>query len=471
MRVDRRQFVKLAAATALVTGVRPAWARRRRRHFGSRQQAVRCDVCVLGGGSAGTYAALRLRDLGQSVFLVERKERLGGHAETYIEPTTQTPIDMGVVVFENVELVQDYFSRLGVEAVPLAGQGPPPEYVDMATGRRLDFLPPEPAAFGAALGAYRELLATRYSYLDDGFELPDPVPEELVQPFEQFVENNGLQALFPTLFQFGQGLGDVLRAPALYVLKNFSAAVVDAILQQGFLTLPAGAASVYDAAAEQLGSDVISFNSEVEYVERRCRGPFPVRVLLRTPEGSREVFCRKLVVAFPPNHRGLRPLGLGQTERRLLSRFRPNHYSSAVVRVEGLATSLQNVGDGTPYDLPQLPGLYGVTATAVPGVFNVKFGSPRRLRRRVVQWQIRAAFEALRSQGGFDIEFGEFLAFSDHSPFELMVTPRHIGRGFYEQLGQLQGHQDTFYTGAAFQTNDSSLIWRFTEGLLPSIVA
>jgi heterodisulfide reductase subunit A-like polyferredoxin len=34
------------------------------------------DVCVLGGGSSGTYTAVRLRDLGKSVVVVESKGRL-----------------------------------------------------------------------------------------------------------------------------------------------------------------------------------------------------------------------------------------------------------------------------------------------------------------------------------------------------------------------------------------------------------
>ena len=30
------------------------------------------DVCIIGGGAAGTYAAVRLSDLGQSVVVVEK---------------------------------------------------------------------------------------------------------------------------------------------------------------------------------------------------------------------------------------------------------------------------------------------------------------------------------------------------------------------------------------------------------------
>ena len=59
---------------------------------------IRRDVCVLGGGSAGTYTAVRLRDLGASVAVVERQDRLGGHTETFHDPVTGGTIDIGVVV-------------------------------------------------------------------------------------------------------------------------------------------------------------------------------------------------------------------------------------------------------------------------------------------------------------------------------------------------------------------------------------
>jgi heterodisulfide reductase subunit A-like polyferredoxin len=43
------------------------------------------DVAIIGGGSAGTYAAVRLRDLGKSVIVIEKDVVLGGHTDTYGE--------------------------------------------------------------------------------------------------------------------------------------------------------------------------------------------------------------------------------------------------------------------------------------------------------------------------------------------------------------------------------------------------
>src|SRR5206468_2514329 len=74
-------------------------------------QVIHRDVCVIGGGSAGTYTAVRLGDLGRSVVVVEAKNRLGGHTETYHDPVTGGTTDIGVVVFEDEPLVRDYFGR------------------------------------------------------------------------------------------------------------------------------------------------------------------------------------------------------------------------------------------------------------------------------------------------------------------------------------------------------------------------
>ncbi len=432
------------------------------------------DVCVLGGGSAGTYAALRLRDLGKSVVVIERKSRLGGHAETYVDPTTGVPIDIGVVVLENVDVVRNYTARFGVQLVPLptgGGGGGETAFVDLRTGRRVQgYAPPAPADFGAALFKYRQVIAQNYPYLDSGFNLPDPVPAELARPFSEFVQRYGLQALFPTLFEYGQGIGNVLADSTLYVLKLFSARVADAILGTGFLIAPGGVAELYDAAEVELGDDVL-FEAQATCVDRSHRGR--IKVTVDTGCGEQRILCKKLVVAFPPTYASLLPLDLDGTEKSLLGRFRQNHYSTGVVKLQGMpaGVGVQNTGDGTPYNLPPLPGIYGLSPSPVPGLYNVKYGSAFPLPDALVRQAIVADIRRLQSAGTFPVSFEEFEIFSNHAPFQLMVPADDIANGFYKALNSLQGRNGTFYTGAAFQTNDSSLIWSFTESLLPKILA
>jgi hypothetical protein len=60
----------------------------------------------------------------------------------------------------------------------------------------------------------------------------------------------------------------------------------------------------------------------------------------------------------------------------------------------------------------------------------------------------------------------EFVGFHNHAPFLLTVPVEAVRQGFYRRLNALQGVKNTWWTGAAWQTQDSSLIWNFTEAVV-----
>lgn len=466
MKIRRRDVIKAAtgsavvAATTRITG-RSAWA--------SAPTRIVRDVCILGGGSAGTYTAVQLRNLGKSVVVLEKKDRLGGHAETVV--VDGFPINIGVQVFESSNpLVTSYFSQLGVPLlqIPLGG-GPAAANVDFRTGASVSVPSPTPAALDTAIGTYLEVLETKYPYLDSGFNLPSPVPQDLLLPFGEFVTKYGLQALVADAFAFSQGVGDMLADPALYVLKNFSLSVVGAIATDSFAIVPTGTASLYDAAAAFLGADAV-LNAQILAA---VRTPGGVEVLVDTPNGPVIVQAGKLVVAFPPTLSNLAPLALDASELALFGQFGANYYATSLVQVAGLppGVALTGADPNTPYNLPRFPGLYGLQVTEVPGYYVALYGNTSWLPDDFVQADIATSIERLASSAFPGAKFGGFTAFSSHAPFEMMVSPGDIAAGFYTQLNALQGRNLTYYTGAAFQTNDSSLIWTFTQGLLPEIAA
>ena len=85
-----------------------------RRKFNS-QDIIARDVVVVGGGSGGTHAAIRLMDKGKSVVVVvEKSHKLDGHAETCTDPQTRQTVDTGVVIWHNTTYVTDYFRRLDI---------------------------------------------------------------------------------------------------------------------------------------------------------------------------------------------------------------------------------------------------------------------------------------------------------------------------------------------------------------------
>jgi hypothetical protein len=435
---------------------------------GRQPDVIHRDVCVIGGGSSGTYAAIRLRDLGRSVALVELAGRLGGHTETFHDPATGGTTDIGVIVFHDLPLVREYLARFDVPLVTFGGfGGGPTRYVDFRTGREVaGYLPPQPTA----LPAYLELLQ-RYPYLEDGFDLPDPVPAELLIPFGEFVRRHALDSIVPTVFNFGQGLGDLLRQPTVYVLKNFGIGVVQNVFAGSFLTTARGDnAELYERATADLGADAL-LDTRVLAVDRS--GSSGVRVLVRTPHGRRLIVAKRLVVTFPPLPGGLAGFDLDTVERSLFGQFRPGFYYTGVLRLSGVPADLrvQNTGADTEYHLPPLPGLYAVYPAGIPGLHQIKYGSTVPLSDEQVRRNVAADIRRLAAAGTLPARLERVEKFKSHSPFELTVPASRIKAGFYRDLAGLQGRHHTFYTGAAFHTHDSSLLWQFTERLLPAIAA
>ena len=78
--------------------------------------------------------------------------------------------------------------------------------------------------------------------------------------------------------------------------------------------------------------------------------------------------------------------------------------------------------------------------------WKVAMGSPSKTEPRIVQ-------------------------FKSHAPYMLTVSTEAIRDGFYDRLNALQGQHNTFWTGAAWQTQDSTALWNFTEyEILPKIM-
>jgi hypothetical protein len=428
------------------------------------------DVCVIGGGSTGTYSAIRLRDLGKSVVVVENDDRLGGHTHTYTDPGTGGKVDIGVVVWHDLDIVKNYFARFNVPLVKanFDAPGQVSQAVDYRTGKVVTgYTPSDPSA---ALAAYGAQLA-KYPYLEAGFDLPNPVPPDLLLPFGDFVKKYALDAAVNTIFNFGQGLGDLLKQPTLYVFKNFGLDILRN-LQVGFLTTGRhNNSELYEKARVELGADVL-LRSRVVATDRDAAGY--ANILVQTPSGLKIIRAKKIVVTIPPKIDNLFGFDLDVTELSLFSQFGNSAYYTGLLRNTGIPdnVSVNNIGANTPYHLPVLPGVYSISPTGIPGLHSVKYGSPVQLSETQVKADIVAAVKRLKTAGTIPTATTpEFAIFASHSPFELTVPTGAIKAGFYRNLYALQGRNRTYYTGAAFHTHDSSLLWQFTEALLPRIAA
>ena len=427
------------------------------------------DICIIGGGSTGTYSAIRLADSGKNIVVVEANDRLGGHTNTYTDPSTGETIDYGVEYFRNLTVVDDYFARFNIPltTAPSATDGQVIKYVDFRTGEVVaDYTSADPSAALAAYGAQLE----KYAYVEAGFDLPYPVPADLLLPFGDFVIKYKLEAAVGILFEYAQGLGNLLEQYTLYVFKNIGLGVLQA-LQTGFLTTARqNNSELYEKALAELGQDVL-LQSHVIATDRS--GDDGVKVLVQTPQGVKLILAKKLVVTIPPKLDNLAGFDLSPNEASLFTQFLNSAYYTSLLRNTNIPSNyrLQNTGSNTTYNLPVLPGIYAIHPTRVPGLFSAQFGSASALSNEQVQALIIESVLRVGTAGTLDTTTPEFAAYRSHTPFELTVSKEAIQGGFYKKLYALQGQQHTWYTGAAFHTYDSSLLWQFTEGLIPGILA
>jgi hypothetical protein len=432
---------------------------------------IETDVCIIGGGSSGTYSAIRLQAQGKNVTLIEKADRLGGHVNTYVDPATGISFDYGVVSFDNISVVTNYFDYLDVGLGPLNYNSGPAVYADFESGTIVNASSLPSGNLTAALLAYDAQLA-RYPDIYNGFDLPSPIPEDFLITWGDFIKKYELGALAFTVFTFLEGVGNVLAQPTLYIMKYLPSVTVTNILTGNFVTSAnADNQELYNKALAKLGSSAL-LSSNVTKVSRSDDG---VEVTVSTPTGQKLIKASKLLVAIQPKLENLSFLDLDAGEQGLFGQFNNSYYWDGVLNNTGIPdnTSINNVDLAAPYAIPTMPGIYGFGATGVDNLYTVYYSSPYALSDEDVQSDILATLARVSKAAGFPTNSTpEFVGFNNHSPFELTVSTDAIQNGFYQQLNALQGQWRTWWTGASWQAHDSSIIWNFTEyNILPKLLA
>ena len=433
------------------------------------------DVVVIGGGSAGTYTSARLRDLNKTVAIVETKGRLGGHTETYTDPVSGGKIDIGVVVWHNTDFVRNYFARFDVplETANLAGPGITEEPVDFSTGKVDKSYVPANATAG--LLAYSAQLA-KYPYLiTTPGKLPEQVPADLLLSFGDFVKKYPAvgDSVF-TISRYVGGYGNILRLPMLYIFKSFTPGLIES-LQIGFLTTARHDNSeLYEKFTAEIGKDAF-LNSNIIAMDRGTPGC--VRVAIQTPTGPKLIRAKKLVATIPPILGNLHGFDLDSNEISIFKQLKYHSYYAGVLNNSGIpdTLSLDNVGASTSFNLPVLPGAYSINPTRAPDlkVFQVGSNDGQVLTNQQAEDVVVADVERLRAAGTIPESAAKptFPIFSSHNPFEVYLEAGDVKKGLYNKQFALQGKKNTWWTGAAFVTHDSSEIWEYTEGLIRDIAA
>lgn len=439
--------------------------------FAPRQSITR-DVVILGGGASGTYAAILLQDLGKSVAVIERNDRLGGHTET-LYTADGSNIDYGVQGFFNTNTTTTFLNRLEVDSEPLLPASSNNQNVNFVTGEKVDGDGPSIDLF-LALIQYSAVLE-KFPYFSDGaYNLPDPVPEDLLMPFGDFVEKYNIQKVLPILWTFAHSAGT--DSPTLYVIQNFGQPHVSALLG-GYVRAKNGTAELYNKAAEVLGSAVLYESTAVAVTrpgndERRAQG---VTVEVRSSSGdSTTINAQKLLITIPPTLENLQGFDLDDRETSLFSQWIYRAYHVGILNNTGIPDGL-NVINTNPENLGGLPSdpfVWHLDDVGVPGYKTTKIIGNSSFSEEDGQDLLFSDIHRMYEAGTFVDTGGlELAAWDSHTPVVMSVSPDAVRGGFYRDLYGLQGHRDTFYTGLAFCSDYSTLLWGYTDQIVGMVIA
>ncbi|KAL6721992.1 hypothetical protein ACLMJK_001097 [Lecanora helva] len=456
-----RYYVAIAAVTSVVVSAVTA------------QSSVRnVDVAIIGGGVAGTYAAVRLHDQQKEVVVIEPKDYLGGNTETYTDPATNTSIDIGVQIFENVSIVLDYFGRFNIPLAETQAVIPSTtQYYDFTTGNSV----PNPAFSSnpqdqaAAFARYAAQLA-KYPYLSSGYYLPDPVPSDLLLPFGKFVQKYNLTATLPVISLYAEGFGDLVSIPTLYILRYIGPDFLNNTASNVILTTAAHNNSLLYTAAHSLLGPSVLLNSRVQSVSRPTQGRAIISVT--TPTGIISIRAKRILVAFPQLLSNFIGWDLNTNERSVFSKFQSTGWYTGLLQNSTIPANLtlQNAGTNTAYNLPSLPAVYNFGPSAIPGLLHVYYGNIATYTIAEVQTAIlntanRLAGFGIIPKGGN----AQLPILRSHTPYALRVGVQDIQDRFYDHLYALQGYRETYYTGAAFQVHATNAIWQYTDEVLRNL--
>lgn len=428
------------------------------------EDTIVVDVAIIGGGSAGTYAAINLQKMGQKIVLIEKKKHLGGHTNTHTDRSTNLTIDYGLQAFMNTSTTLDYFAYLDVPLIKYRGPNLTFQTVDFTTGRPVQLNASQDFSGWAAQLA-------KYPWLDSTWKVPQPVDPDLLLPLGDFLAKYNLTSSSFALYFSAQGLSNVLQQPTVNVMKMVDPAFLYAMAGGGLIDAHNSNKEIYRKAEKRLGSNTLT-KTTVTAVTRPANGP--VSIAVKNHSGSKLIQASKVLITIPPTLHNLDVFDLNLEELGVFTQWSYFGYYTLLLNNSGLPSGIQWINansSDSAYNLPSQPSASQITGTRIPGVVYVWFRSPYDMSRSEVEKAAIKAIRKIQKARNLTQTTPKVLKFKSHTPFKLSVGADCIENGFYDTLYALQGKRNTWYSGAAFIGHNSGLIWQFTQNLLPQIVA
>ena len=430
---------------------------------------IRRDFVIIGGGASGTYAAITLKDKGNSIILIERKGKLGGHTETYTAPDG-TKVDIGVQAWHNDSITRAFFARFDI---PLSSftfaPAPAPLYVDFCTGKQVRNFS------GGVVHADYVAQLSKYPYLNDGLKLPYPVPQDLLLPWDEYIQKYHLQdSAWATTAARPAPPGELLGIPAIYVFNALNRFQVE----QGedrrfaFATARQNNGELYEKAQAELGADAL-LHSTVTAGRRATTRADGVRLVVITPRGNKLIIAKQAILGIPPVLDNMKTFNLDPHEEGILSKVRGWAFYAGLISNTGLTQDhwYTNAAANAPYHVPNIPDYFWFKPTKIKGQFLYWYSASQPTSQPAIEAGAAATVNRLHAVAGSQgTSEPIFQAFANHTPFHPYVSTSDIANGFYRDMYNLQGYRNTWYIGALFVVGGNQ-IWNNTKNLLPDIIA
>ncbi|KAJ6134472.1 hypothetical protein N7523_000794 [Penicillium sp. IBT 18751x] len=427
---------------------------------------VERDFAIIGGGAAGTYAAISLADQNKTFTLIEVSDRLGGHTRTFHDPATGAKVDFGVQIHLDDPIVRDFFARL---RTPLANV----ELKDFGVPQYYDFAK-QVALTNYTRGTVQpDYIAelNKYPYLDNLIDLPNNVPDDLLLTWPEFVKKNNLS--------YGSAVGglswpatpgDPLDTTALAIFNDGNHIELEEFAGAAIHSSDNDNSEIYVNALAELKSHVF-LESSIVAAQRGLTQKSGVQLVANTPSGKKLIKAKQLIIAMPPVLDNTKYFGLDQQEQAILSKLSGKFYYGGVVNNTGLeeGVAYTNVGVDRPYQVASLPGVVEIAPSASPGYYFYWYNTVQAQTQAEIESTTRITIKWLQTQNNVKAIEPEFVDFQDYSPFHLTPPIKDIAGGWYGKMKGLQGHRNTWYISSLFVVG-STQVWNNTHNILPDII-
>jgi len=454
--------------------------------FGSR------EVCIVGGGAAGSAITLELLDRGYTnIRLIEPLPFIGGSCNTVYGPNG-TWNEPGVAIFPDTVYANSV--GLGPWKVDMVGwvkrfAGPnsiliPDFYSPLAQLAYADdfnlrlFLGPVPIAPLTTeqeldLARFFQMMNTTYRWMETLEEVPNPIPPELLQSTDNFLIQFNLTSLLPLFLTelTDGGFGNLANLTAFDGLMQKTPTNLLYGTLGAWFSVNQGCRAVYDGMLTYFNSfgGVVMVNATVNQIRRPGQfDPLDAPVIISGVQNGRHFIevCDSVVLAMPQTLANLEPiLDITEEEYAIYSQISTRNYFVGTADIQTLPDGVSPIFDlanvnltDVPYFVPDFPATIQLFRRFAEGKAAVQSFATTPLTvaemtTTIIEPQLLGLIEsgALANITNIEVWLHEY---NPHFSVEFLEEPVAP----FNKVKAIQGHKKTYVLGAAFSTPNTMII-------------